>query len=120
MTTVLHRPTDCSHGSLSHWWTFFASVHDRFNKAKLIQSTISRDLVARTKYQVIGILMIFEVLSLFLKNRGTFNDFVKRAYLVPLNDQDKPWAPRKVCHPGDKNVCQWTKGTKEKYHLASR
>ena len=84
MTTVLHRPTDCSHGSLSHWWTFFASVHDRFNKAKLIQSTISRDLVARTKYQVIGILMIFEVLSLFLKNGGTFNDFVKRAYLLTI------------------------------------
>lgn len=50
--------------------------------------------------------------------RANISDFVKRAYLayfkVKLGDQDKPWAPHKVCKPCIENLRQWTKGKREK------
>ncbi|XP_076057274.1 uncharacterized protein LOC143034813 [Oratosquilla oratoria] len=48
------------------------------------------------------------------KQRRNISEFVKRAYFcyfkVKLGDQDKPWAPHKVCHSCEENLRQWTKG----------
>ena len=48
------------------------------------------------------------------KQRRKISEFVKRAYFsyfkVKLGDQDKPWAPHKVCHPFEEDLRQWTKG----------
>ena len=48
------------------------------------------------------------------KQRQNITDFVKKAYLayfsIKLGDQDKSWAPHKVCKPCVKNLKQWTKG----------
>ncbi|XP_076055441.1 uncharacterized protein LOC143033819 [Oratosquilla oratoria] len=48
------------------------------------------------------------------KQRRNISEFVKRAYFcyfkVKLGDQDKPWAPHKVCHSREENLRQWTKG----------
>ena len=48
------------------------------------------------------------------KQRRNISEFVKRAYFsyfkVKLGDQEKPWAPHKVCHSCEENLHQWTKG----------
>lgn len=51
------------------------------------------------------------------KQRQNITDFVKKAYLayfgIKLCDQDKSWAPHKVCRACVKNLRQWTKGKRK-------
>ncbi|KAK3774889.1 hypothetical protein RRG08_007248 [Elysia crispata] len=48
------------------------------------------------------------------KQKRNISDFVKRAYFsyfkLKLGDQDKTWAPHKVCHSCEESLRQWTKG----------
>ncbi|KAK3769485.1 hypothetical protein RRG08_027055 [Elysia crispata] len=48
------------------------------------------------------------------KQKRNISDFVKRAYFsyfkMKLGDQDKTWAPHKVCHSCEESLRQWTKG----------
>ena len=50
--------------------------------------------------------------------RASINVFVKQAYFaffkVKLGDQNKPWAPHKVCKQCVESLQTWTKGTSEK------
>ncbi|CAH1099085.1 unnamed protein product [Psylliodes chrysocephalus] len=54
---------------------------------------------------------------MFLKNRQTITDFVKRAYLeyfgVNLGDKGKNWAPHLVCKTFTDNLRQWTTGKRK-------
>ncbi len=50
--------------------------------------------------------------------RANISDFVKRAYFayfkIQLGDQDKSWAPHRVCKTCIEHLRQWTKGTRDK------
>ena len=52
-----------------------------------------------------------------LANRCDITDFVKKVYLayfeIHIGDQDKHWAPHKVCLSCVKSLDQWTKGNRK-------
>ena len=59
---------------------------------------------------------IFECFTVPKKSQN-ITDFVKKVYLayfgIKLGDQDKSWAPHKMCRACLENLRQWTKGKRK-------
>ena len=55
------------------------------------------------------------------KHHRNITDFVKKSYYayygVKLGDQDKAWAPHKVCSICIEELTQWTKYTKKSFRF---
>lgn len=55
------------------------------------------------------------------RQQRNINDFVKKVYFayfkLKLGDQDKPWAPHKVCRRCEEDLRLWFKGKKNSFRF---